>query len=221
MYYTIYKVTNLINQKIYVGMHKTSNLNDDYMGSGKVLKLVFVKYGIKNFKKEIIDIFSTNEEMLEAEANIVNEDFVKNPNTYNLKIGGEGGFDFINVNGIGKIAAAKGGTNAAPTLRLLQQDPDWAKARSDKISKSLTEAYRSGRRKCTVTGNEFRGRTHSKQTKKKIGEANSKHQHGKGNSNYGKCWIYNEELKESRSIPKEQLNDWINLGWIKGRKIKF
>ena len=50
----IYKTTNLINQKFYVG--KDTHNNPNYYGSGKRLKLAIKKYRIDNFKKEIIEI---------------------------------------------------------------------------------------------------------------------------------------------------------------------
>jgi hypothetical protein len=94
--YTVYQTTNLINNKIYVGIHKTKNINYDYMGSGKLLKSAIEKYGIKNFKKEILHVFDNKEEMYAKEKEIVTKDFCKRLDTYNMHTGGTGGFNHIN-----------------------------------------------------------------------------------------------------------------------------
>jgi hypothetical protein len=54
MFYTVYKVTNLVNGKIYVGLHVTKNLDDEYLGSGKQIQSAVKKYGRENFKREYI-----------------------------------------------------------------------------------------------------------------------------------------------------------------------
>ena len=47
MFFIIYQTTNLINNKIYIGKHQTSDLDDGYLGSGKLLLQAIKKYGNK------------------------------------------------------------------------------------------------------------------------------------------------------------------------------
>ena len=102
MNYIVYKTTNLINGKIYVGVHRTNpDIFDGYIGCGvskKKKKLkgfpkAVQKYGYENFKRETLFIYPDTEKgrMLayQKEKEIVNEEFVKRIDTYNLVRGGE------------------------------------------------------------------------------------------------------------------------------------
>ena len=61
----IYKTTNLVNDKIYIGQDKNNNPN--YLGSGKKLKRAIKKYGKNNFLKEVIEICDSEELLNERE----------------------------------------------------------------------------------------------------------------------------------------------------------
>ena len=88
IYYLVYKVTNLVNGKIYVGFHKTSKIDDGYMGSGKLIKRAIEKYGIENFHKEIIQVFDNQKDAELLEATIVDKEFTLRDDTYNVAVGG-------------------------------------------------------------------------------------------------------------------------------------
>ena len=87
-YHVVYKTTNLLNGKYYIGIHSTNNLNDDYLGSGVLLNRSIDFHGRENFVKEIILIGESREEILEFEEFMVDEEFVKLRETYNTSIGG-------------------------------------------------------------------------------------------------------------------------------------
>jgi hypothetical protein len=96
VHYTVYKTTNKLNGKCYIGTHKTKDLNDGYLGSGTLLKRAIAKHGVEHFTKEVLFDFDNPEAMFAKEAELVTQDFLMNENTYNLKVGGFGGFDFLN-----------------------------------------------------------------------------------------------------------------------------
>ena len=91
MYY-IYRITNLINGKTYIGQHKYKKLNDSYMGSGVYLEKAKKKYGIENFKKEILVFNILKKEhidLLEKTFIASEREKVGARNCYNIAKGGE------------------------------------------------------------------------------------------------------------------------------------
>ena len=210
-HYLIYKITNLINNKIYIGQHVTTNINDDYMGSGDHIKNAIKKYGIENFKKEIIAECYSFDEMNDLEGELVNQDFVNNPNTYNHAIGGTYGWkNCLKYKSEEEIQNIR--KHAGDAIINLMKNPEYRKQHVEKISNGLKEAGFDPRT--------FLGKTHSEETKRKMSETHKRNNHQKGekNSQFGKCWIYNLELQENKSIKKDELNNWLEKGWIKGRK---
>lgn len=93
-YYT-YRITNLINNKYYLGIHMTNNLDDGYMGSGKAITSAIRKYGKENFKKEILNYYKCYKELAEAERALITERELCDENCYNLTLGGVGGPAFL------------------------------------------------------------------------------------------------------------------------------
>lgn len=89
-YHYLYKITNLINNKIYIGIHSTNKLDDGYFGSGNTLKNAFIKHDKKNFRKEILEWFDWRCEALQREAEIVNMEFIDSDDNYNNICGGIG-----------------------------------------------------------------------------------------------------------------------------------
>lgn len=229
-YYLIYKITNKINGMIYIGKHKTKNKDDGYMGSGLRINRAIKKYGISNFDKTILFECSSEEEMNKIEAEIVNEDFIARDDVYNIKLGGDGGWDYSNKNlknnGISQYFKNK---NEDEIFNIRKKAANAVKQKHKNMSEDERKQYslkcRLGRLKWLSTHpdyfkgerNPMYGKTHSTEAKKRISETHT----GSQNSQYGKCWIYNLELKKSISISKEELQTYLADGWIKGRKIKF
>ncbi len=95
MYY-LYKTTNLVNNKIYIGVHYSNNIeNDNYLGSGEILKNAIAKYGKQKFKRQILYQFENKQLAYTMQKLIVNEQFVKRNDTYNIRYGGKGGFGHL------------------------------------------------------------------------------------------------------------------------------
>lgn len=85
----VYKTTNLVNNKVYIG--KDGKNNPNYLGSGKLLQLAIKKYGRNKFKKEIL--FESEDENLINQIEKLEIKKHKNRDScYNIAEGGTGGF---------------------------------------------------------------------------------------------------------------------------------
>lgn len=89
----IYKTTNLINGKIYIGKRVYRKKDDNwYLGSGIYLNKSIKKYGRKNFKKEILEWCNDKKHLCEREIYWIKEFNATNLKIgYNLSLGGDGG----------------------------------------------------------------------------------------------------------------------------------
>lgn len=176
MFYIIYKTTNSINGKIYIGLHKTVNLNDGYQGSGKALLRAIKKYGKENFNTEILEHCSTEAEMIEREKDIVNEAFCADQNTYNLMPGGR--FGSNEKNGLSfsgrhhtdetkrKMSESLKGRKVSPEARKKMSENNFARRDPERqrLHASMLGSRTSIKRKQS-------NYIHSEETKKKVSES--------------------------------------------------
>lgn len=208
-YHFIYKTTNILSGKYYIGMHSTDNLDDGYLGSGKRLRYSINKYGEENHSREILEFLDSRKELKRREEEIVNLNEIAKIECMNLKVGGTGGFS--------KTDATKGGYAFANRLKT---DTDFrerhSKIASDNMSNGLVKKWKDPEyRNNMLSKINWTGKSHSEETKKKMSD--SSNNKGENNSQYGTCWIYKDSI--NKKIKKIDLGSYLELGWNRGRKI--
>jgi len=207
-YHYIYKTTNLLNDKYYIGMHSTSNLDDGYMGSGKRLRYSINKHGVTNHKIEILEFFDSREELVKREEEVVNLDEIAKVECMNLRVGGSGGFSPEQQ----RLNAEK--SNAKQRV-LRETDPEWVGAYNNKISAARVKEYADGERS-KKWQKDWTGLKHSEEAKRKMSESTKGTGTGKDNSQYGTYWISKDGV--SKKIKKEDLESMTQQGWVRGIK---
>jgi len=221
----IYKTTNLINEKIYVGQH-CSSANDGYLGSGLLLNKAVKKYGKENFKRETIE-YCTSADVNEREIYWID----KLKPDYNISLGGTGGRVWGNIN---PFQGKHHSVETKQILRLKSLGQVVSEETKRKISKILTGRIFSeehkrklGESQLGIKNHRFGkqwSENHNKQiSEKMLGENNP--MFGKTHTDEikmklskirkGKVWITNGQ--EDKIIDKEEANKYLNVGWVRGR----
>lgn len=164
----IYKTTNLITNKIYIGLcTKKSDSSITYLGSGLALKRSIKKHGVDNFKKEIIveSVFFSYPDLQFLEKYFIKEYDSTNPKIgYNISQGGDGNY--------GEVNGMFGRNHSKETIELISktrlekiaEDPNYGK-RSEKATEKFIN-FISERNKTHPT----LPNGHTEETKKRIGE---------------------------------------------------
>ena len=67
----------------------------------------------------------------------------------------------------------------------------------------------------------FFGKKHTQEYKDHMSKIMSVKAKGEGNYQYGTCWIKNDKLESNHRIDKSELKDWIDKGWLRGRKMSY
>lgn len=230
----LYKLVNKINGTIYYGVHRTNNLNDDYMGSGMILKRAKKKYGITNFAKYIIKFFKTYQEALDEEKKIVTLDFIKNNKTYNIKEGGYGNCKWSDAALKLLSDAAKKRWKNPEYVKMMENNCFNNDERNNKISKKVKkwikenpELHRIRMLKINKNPDKIRkmaekhkGMKRSEKAKQNISNAVNlfyKNNPDKAKIISGKdlIYIYNKELNVVKRHKKDEI---IPTGWFRGQR---
>lgn len=232
MYGYIYKTTNLITNKIYIGQHKANYFEESYKGSGILINKSFSKYGIDNFKVELLEWCNSKKELDEREIYYISfYNSIDKKIGYNISVGGTGGDTFHCLTeeeqkeAIERWKATKeknGTLHLVPKCvghKLSQETKD--KLSKIKTGKKLSEEHR---RKISEGG---KGRVVSEDTKHKISLGNknkklsqetkdkiSKSRLGKSTHNRGKILIHNN--LHNKYIYEEELETYLSMGYELG-----
>lgn len=184
--WVVYKTVNNINNKVYIGVHGDYTGKYDYLGSGVALKNAIKKHGKENFSHSIIKLFDSADQAFEYEKLIVDAEFVKDPNTYNLACGGTGN-SILSARTKEKIGEKNRGksicnwiTNGEENLLIRKEDVDqfiesntgWYRGRiiSDEVRAKLSEvrkgkpSHRKG--KTGIVSDETKAKTRESMLKK-------------------------------------------------------
>lgn len=175
-YHAIYKTTNLVNGKFYYGIHSTNDLNDGYIGSGRLLTKSINKHGRINFDCQIIEIFDNRKDASNLERVIVTNDLIQNKQCYNLRTGGDNEFISPSVSE-SKLGIPRSDETKRKIIETLKEKYRLGLIDKTNISKPRSLQFKEHhglmmKGKLTGSKNPMYGKTHSDEVKKFLSENN-------------------------------------------------
>lgn len=184
----IYCITNLVNGKNYFGQRTfntsgtaKSTLADMYWGSGKLIRQAQKKYGLQNFKKEIIiEGMFTKDELDRFERCAIAIARLVGKAEYNIANGGQG-WDSEEARKYGALANRK-----IVSEKLKER---WKNLSDEELLKRGL-AIKEGQSKANFDHRTWSGRKHTDEQKRKMSEK-AKLRTGSKNSSFGKVWWTN------------------------------
>lgn len=208
-YHYLYKITCLKNNRYYIGMHSTYNMEDGYMGGGKRITNSIRKHGKKAHTKEILEYFDDRESLRLREKELVNEELLNDPMCMNLQPGGGGGL--INEKHLKDFCEA--GNRAFKEKLKDEKYKEEFKQKTEenlKIARAKSkELYERGEFKLDT----FRGKKHTPEALEKMRNSG---RFGEKNSQFGTYWVYHPEFGP-RKIKSEEFESYNLQGWKRGR----
>lgn len=221
--FTVYRTVNEENGRFYIGVHKTCEPDDEYLGSGKWLRWSITKYGRDKFHKEILHIFNTSEEAYAKEAELVSVAKVDS-NCMNLTAGGSGGWEYTNRMGLNIYSPDQRPTPEAvikgheKLSHLLMTNATFRQKFSANVSMGLRKLATSDHaEEYWLTKSLGQKRRHARGTPTETRQRMSLSHSGALNNRFGYKWVTNGI--DVKSIPAAEFESYINNGWYPGRCI--
>lgn len=166
IYHFVYKTINIINNKYYYGVHSTFEINDGYLGSGVTLRKSIKKHGKQNFKREILRFFDDLTEAYYFESQLITEDVVNDPMSYNMCLGGHGAVGSLIPSEVTKHKMSQ----SIKKRWQLYGHPNKGKKLKSRNKEIYQRIYETKKRNGTL-GNSRRGQKSSDETKKRQSQA--------------------------------------------------
>ena len=223
----VYKTTNTVNGKIYIG--KDVKNDPEYLGSGLLLHAAIKKYGKDSFVKECVEVCDDQLKLAEREKYWIKHfDSTNRLIGYNITEGGLGGDTFSN-NPNKEDIREKHKESMKKYIEYhghapMHPDPEYRKEMARKANEARTEkGYKHKEETKQKIGNAHRGKEVSGETKKKISKStkeamakiDQRYLQAKALEGRKKAWLARDEHR------KEELKAILLLGLKATENIKM